>query len=72
MTPADEQYVLHRFTCPCGTRLEVHAQRMTAFQSRYSVQCPKCNKEHPIVSRPLLFFYEDGDHWAVKFLKPES
>lgn len=67
---ADELYVLHRFTCSCGTSLEVHAQYILGgWQGRHTVNCPKCDKEQEIPTRPLRFFYEDGDHWVAKFLK---
>jgi hypothetical protein len=50
---ADELYVLHRFTCSCGTTLEVHAQHILGgWQGRFAVNCPKWHKEQEIPTRP--------------------
>jgi hypothetical protein len=66
-------FVLFRFTCACGTNLEVHGQHMTGgFQSRHAVTCPKCQKQNELPTRALRFFYEDGDHWVTVFLQPPN
>lgn len=68
---AVDLFVLFQFTCQCGTNLQVHGQYGTGgWQVRHAVRCPKCEKEHELPTRPLRFFYEDGDHWVAKFLTP--
>ena len=64
---AQDVFVLFMFPCSCGTNLQVHGAYSKGFvwQGRQFVVCPKCKKEHDLPTRPLRFFFQDGDHWAV-------
>ncbi len=68
----DEQFVLFDIPCICGTKLQVHGQYFKGgiWQGRDAVVCPKCKKEHELPTKPLRFFFQEGDHWVVSFLQP--
>jgi hypothetical protein len=65
----DDLFVLFRLACACGTTLEVHGQYIIGgWQGRHAVTCPKCKNENELPTRPLRFFYEDGDHLVAAAL----
>ena len=61
----EDKFVEFRMACACGTNMVVHAEYTEGgFQSRHAVICPKCRKEHEVITRPLRLFYQVGKYWS--------
>jgi hypothetical protein len=60
------KFVLFEFACKCGTQLMVHGEYFVGSRGGMdSVKCRKCMAEHELPTRPLRFFYQEGDHWTT-------
>ncbi len=75
VNPNEVRFVQILIPCQCGVELQVHGEYFIGPRAGGpdSVACPKCGKEHALPTRPLRFFYRDGNVWRVVFTdKPKD
>jgi len=63
----EDRYVLGMLACDCDARLLVFCQYPGSSQSRLTVNCPNCEKEREVPSKPLRLYYQvpGQDYWTV-------